>query len=439
MVGQPRVLFVSDNRDNPNWGSRSTSMALLELLESGGLKPNATVMDSDVRLTTPVARLAPLDAALARRPFTRLARAALARGDRTRKILDGYLGVTDDVSDDPITSVNRWLEAPREPFVRWPELIRNADAVIINGEGSMIFTPHPRREQRFHLALMQLALTQGVPYLYVNALASDPPLEPRNEKMYQESVRLLRSASLVTARDPESQRYFTAMAPDVPATYVPDAVFTWYSRLNHQHLKDLLAAPEYLKPFHPRPDLLGEWRFDTPYLCVGGSSEAAKDPARALKSYGALARKMKDTGLPVYMTASCSGDAFLEEIARELELPLIPAVTNVWVASAILANAAAVITGRYHPTILAGLGGAPCILLGADSHKTTSVQTMLGYPEIHTFPMFPDTESIAAIARQVAHVLEERAAWSRQIRSTAEERAGEAAGLAALLGQACRR
>lgn len=410
-------------------------MALLELLERGGLRPNATVMDSEVRRATPVARLAPLDRALAHGSLTRVARVALARGDRTRRLMRRYLGVTDDVSEDPAESVARWLSTPRAPFDRWPELLENADVMIINGEGSMIFTRQPRREQRFHLALMQLALTQGVPYMYVNALASDPPTEPRNERMYAESVRLLRSALRVTARDPESQSYFASMARDVPSTYVPDAVFSWYSRLNDPRLRGHLAAPELLKPFHPHPDLLGEWRFDAPYLCVGGSSEAAKEPARARESYGALARRMKAIGLPVYVTASCSGDAFLEEVARDVGLPLVPATTNVWAASGILANAAAVVTGRYHPTILAGLGGVPCVLLGADSHKTTSVQKMLGYPEIKTFPVFPDASSIEAIARQVERVLEERTAWSAQIRASAEERAVEASAMSSLLGQ----
>ena len=274
-------------------------MALLELLERGGLRPNATVMDSEVRRATPVARLAPLDRALAHGSLTRVARVALARGDRTRRLMRRYLGVTDDVSEDPAESVARWLSTPRAPFDRWPELLENADVMIINGEGSMIFTRQPRREQRFHLALMQLALTQGVPYMYVNALASDPPTEPRNERMYAESVRLLRSALRVTARDPESQSYFASMARDVPSTYVPDAVFSWYSRVNDPRLRGHLAAPELLKPFHPHPDLLGEWRFDAPYLCVGGSSEAAKEPARARESYGALARRMKAIGLPV--------------------------------------------------------------------------------------------------------------------------------------------
>lgn len=430
------VLLVSDNRDNANWGSRSTTMALLELLGRNGYHPSDTVYDAEVRTPTPVARWSSLDSAISSGVLAGLTAKALGRGERTRRVMGRYLGITDDVSDDPTATVSRWVDRPRKPFSRWIEAVRTAELVVINGEGSMIFTQEPRREQRFHLAIMQLALSNGVPYMYLNALASDPPSEPRNQRMYSESARLLRSARLVTSRDPDSLAYFEAMSSDIPAMYVPDAVFTWFERLNDPSAQAILTRPEYLVPYGDHPAELGEWRFDKPYLLLGGSSEAAKDPSRARASYGRLARHLAGLGLPLYLTASCTGDAFLEGLASEMGLPLVPATTNVWAAAAILANAEVVVTGRYHPSILAGLGGTPGILLGADSHKTTSVQKMLGYPEIETFPVFPDEAACAAIVARVKDLIARRDAWSTQILSHCAMRAQEARGLGSLVERA---
>ncbi len=404
----PRVLLVSDNRDNPNWGSRSTTMALIELLTSSGLAPTARFMDSEVRRLVPVATTGAVDSLLKNKRVVRLVSLAMARGPRASSVTSNLIGVADSVSDDPVRSVANWIDHPRPPFDGWLKRVEESDVVVINGEGSMIFTPRARREQRFHLALMELARQRGIPYLYVNALASDPPSGERNEGMRRESIRLLEGAHAVTARDPESLRYFHTMSSDIAATYIPDAVFSWYERLRDPSSAVMLAATEYLKPFVDLPDKLGHWDFSAPYLCVGGSSEAAKDPARARATYTTLIRRLSQLGLPLYVTASCLGDAFLEDIARDLELPLIPATTNVWAAASILANAAVVVTGRYHPAILAGLGGTHAVMLGADSHKAVSVQEMLGYPEPKAFSVFPDANEVNTIASRVEAALADR-------------------------------
>lgn len=434
----PRTLLISDNRDNDNWGSRATTGALLEMLIANGLAPETSVSDAEVRRTTPFSRFGPVDRMVAGERVAKLAAAALDRGQRWRALLSSLFGMTDAVSDDPVASVAAWRGRPREPFVRWRESVADADLVIINGEGSMIFTTRSRREQRFHLAMMQLALESGVNYAYVNALVSDPPTPARNEQTKRESTRLLRSAMCVTTRDAESAEYLSGMSEDIPATFVPDALFTWHARVNDPTLRSALEFPELLKPFGAAPQRLGNWRFDRPYLCVGGSATAAHDQVRARDSYGRLVRKLERLGLPLYLTASTSGDAFLESIARDTGHPFVPPSTNVWAASAILANAAAVVTGRYHPAILAGLGGAPGILLGSDSHKTASVQPLLGYPETVVFPTLPDEVTSEAIARRVEIVLAERQAWSDQIQATVARRAEHAAELGPMLRNALR-
>lgn len=368
----PRVLLVSDNRDNANWGSRATTMALLELMAAAGLSPSDRVLDGEVRSRVALAD-GPVAGRLLRRPaLARLAGAGLARGGRTRLSLE-RLGVRDAVSDDPAQTVRRWRRSGREPLAEWIARVERADAVVVNGEGSMIFTTPSR---------------------------------------------------LVTTRDPWSQAFLHEVAPEVASVYVPDSVFAWKGRVGRG--RDLLARPEYLTPFHDRPDRLGTWDFQRPYICVGGSSEAAKEPKRAAASYQRLLQALPELGYPVVVTVSSTGDAFLEELAHELGLPLVPADTNVMVATEILAHAELVVTGRYHPAILAGLGGVPGVLLGADSHKTASVQQMLGYPDIHVFAEQPTAADVSAILQRARRVLAERQRWQEAIETALALRAAEA-------------
>ena len=419
----PRVLLVSDNRDNANWGSRATTMALLELMAAAGLSPSDRVMDAEVRSRVALAD-GPVTGRLLRRPaVARLAGAGLARGGRTRSTLE-RLGVRDAASDDPVQTVRRWRRSGREPLAEWIARVEGADAVVINGEGSMIFTTPSRLEQRFHLAVMQLAHEAGVPFAYLNALVADPANGPRNAATVAATQRLLPQARLVTTRDPWSQAFLREVAPEVDSVYVPDSVFVWNGRVGRG--RDLLARPEYLTPFHDRPDRLGTWDFQRPYICVGGSSEAAKEPKRAAASYQRLLQALPELGYPVVVTVSSTGDAFLEELAHELGLPLVPADTNVMVATEILAHAELVVTGRYHPAILAGLGGVPGVLLGADSHKTASVQQMLGYPDIHVFAEQPTAADVSAILQRARRVLAERQRWQEAIETALALRAAEA-------------
>lgn len=419
----PRVLLVSDNRDNANWGSRATTMALLELMAAAGLSPSDRVLDGEVRSRVALAD-GPVAGRLLRQPaLARLAGAGLARGGRTRLSLE-RLGVRDAVSDDPAETVRRWRRSGREPLAEWIARVERADAVVVNGEGSMIFTTPSRLEQRFHLAVMQLAHEADVPFAYVNALVADPANGPRNAATVAATRRLLPQARLVTTRDPWSQAFLREVAPEVASVYVPDSVFAWKGRVGRG--RDLLARPEYLTPFHERPDRLGTWDFQRPYICVGGSSEAAKDPKRAAASYRRLLQALPELGYPLVVTVSSTGDAFLEELAHELGLPLVPADTNVMVATEILAHAELVVTGRYHPAILAGLGGVPGVLLGADSHKTASVQQMLGYPDIHVFAEQPTAADVSAILQRARRVLAERQRWQEAIETALALRAAEA-------------
>src|SRR5690606_13062734 len=151
-------------------------------------------------------------------------------GGRTRLVLERVLGLHDAASDDPRETVRRWRRSGREPLAQWIARVERADALIVNGEGSMIFTTPSRLEQTFHLALMQVAHEARVPFAYINALVADPAQGTRNTASLSATQRLLPHARIVTTRDPWSQEFIRAVAPEANATYVPDALFAWHGR-----------------------------------------------------------------------------------------------------------------------------------------------------------------------------------------------------------------
>ncbi len=81
----------------------------------------------------------------------------------------------------------------------------------------------------------------------------------------------------------------------------------------------------------------------------------------------------------------------------------MPWNTPIMMAGAILANARAFVSGRFHPAIFASLGGTPCVFLDAHSHKMASLQKTLEYDVHSTFPAMPvgrDIDEIASLSQR---------------------------------------
>lgn len=113
-----------------------------------------------------------------------------------------------------------------------------------------------------------------------------------------------------------------------------------------------------------------------------GSSAAAWNPKRAKPHYEALTQALKKLGQPLVLVQTCEGDAFLEDVAKEAGVPFIPVNIPVMAGAAVLARAEVFVSGRWHPSIMATLGGTPCVFLGSNSHKTRSLQEQIGYASI---------------------------------------------------------
>ncbi|HAP21234.1 MAG TPA: hypothetical protein DCR27_08140, partial [Lachnospiraceae bacterium] len=102
----------------------------------------------------------------------------------------------------------------------------------------------------------------------------------------------------------------------------------------------------------------------------------------------------------------------------------IPVQIPIIVGLNLLAHAGLYISGRYHPSIMASLGGTPCIFLGANSHKNMGLQEMLEYKvckEYHSCPTHEDIKEICSKAAKLIGHQEIR----KNIEASAVERAEE--------------
>jgi polysaccharide pyruvyl transferase WcaK-like protein len=247
---------------------------------------------------------------------------------------------------------------------------------------------------------MRYAKTLGKYVAYVNAGASDCPKSGRNEEIYSQATEIMGKIDFVAARDRTSLAYFREMGITENVRYLPDALFTWPSFQRKRFFEYDLPV-DYFVPFPEYPETTRSLNLPSEYICLGGSSSAAWFQNPATPAYKHLALQLREIDLPILLIESCTGDSFMRSIAVDTSLPLIPVQTNIQVASDILANARVFVSGRYHPSILASLGGTPCVFLSSNSHKTLSLQQTLQYDAPWEASSIPSEEDSDAIVRTV--------------------------------------
>ena len=141
----------------------------------------------------------------------------------------------------------------------------------------------------------------------------------------------------------------------------------------------------------------------------------------AIEAYSNLAQRIrKELDCNVYLIDVDEGDEFLIEVGRRTHIPVIPMDIPLIPAAKILANARAYISGRYHPSILASLGGTPCVFMGSNSHKTTSIQELLQYETIKEYNVLPDDDECSKIICDAREKIN-----NRELRKTIKNRAYE--------------
>ena len=154
-----------------------------------------------------------------------------------------------------------------------------------------------------------------------------------------------------------------------------------------------------------------EFDFSKPYICISGSSavgNASKNKKEAIDKYSELVNKVKNEfkEYNIFLVEVCEGDAFLNDVSKITNTPIIAIDTPILAVGKILANSRVFISGRYHPAILSSLGGTPCIFMSSNSHKTRSVQELLKYDEIKEYNVLPNADEINEIIKKAREDIE---------------------------------
>jgi hypothetical protein len=220
--------------------------------------------------------------------------------------------------------------------------------------------------------------------------------------------------------------------PAVKASYLPDSLFAWFPRLAEECVRPPLNG-NFLLPHPEQEEYWDKLDFSRPYICIGGGALAASQPARAIECYQRLVDAMKELGYAIYLTENDGPDEFLQTVAREKQVGIIPVNTPILMCGAVLARARLFISGRYHPSILASLGGTPCIFLGSHAHKMGSLAKVLEYDDGRQFNGFPDEPEIAEIVAAGKKYLAQGDGLRGRIRNVAQRRYEEVLKLPAYL------
>jgi polysaccharide pyruvyl transferase WcaK-like protein len=428
-----KVFFVGDNRTTVNWG-RGASIALGQLLSSS--------FEITGRVTGDFFDLSAAEGAyvggfLPSR-YGGLFRYLLLRKWRRPFAwyikLEELLGARDFIAGDPSISIdNLMAHKHRQPaLARIYDQAAESDLVVLDGDGDIIFSTPPRRQTLFLLAMVELGLRLKKPVFLVNSMISDCPLTGRNNTTLGAARRLLAQCRAVSLRDHESLEYVQREMPETNASFIPDSLFSWFSHYANGSSYPPLNGDCFLP--HPEKDeYWGKLDFSQPYICIGGGALAASDPDRSVQRYALLVDAIRQLGYCVYLTENDLPDSFLQRVATEKNVGIVPANAPIRLCGAVLAHARLFISGRYHPSIFASLGGTPCIFLGSHAHKMGSLSGVLKYEVHRQFSGFPSDADIAEIVSMARKYLNQGETLRAEIRQVAKLRCDESTQLPSFL------
>jgi polysaccharide pyruvyl transferase WcaK-like protein len=428
-----KVFFVGDNRTTVGWG-RGASLALSQLL-SASFEVTGRVSGDFFDLST--AEAGYVGTLMAPRYYRHFRYLLLRRWRRPIAWyinLERLFGAKDFIAEDPTVSIDNLLaHKHRHPaLARIYDQATEADLLVLDGDGDIIFSTPPRRVTLFLLAMIELGIRLKKPVFLVNSMISDCPLTGRNKTTLAAAKRLLAQCRAVALRDPESLEYVQKEMPETNSSLIPDSLFAWFSLYANDSSHPPLNG-DFLLP-HPEIDeYWGKLDFSEPYICIGGGALVGSQPDRSVQCYARLIDAIRQIGYRVYLTENDLPDSFLQRVAREKNVGIVPADAPILLCGAVLAHARLFISGRYHPSIFASLGGTPCIFLGSHAHKMGSLSRVLEYDVHREFNAFPNDSDIAEIVSTARNYLDQGETLRARIRRVAKLRSDEATQLPAFL------
>lgn len=400
-----KVCILSDNRTGLNWGARATSIALSQLVSEKHEIVGTIYNDlktKNIHLYHKVLGIFPT------RYFTN--KTLTRKQDLIEKVLVklNLLKRVHLCTLDFKKNIENYSKfAAIHPDLKYIERqLSSAELLVVNGEGDMIFTAE-RKTLIFLLIIMQIAINRGIKVAFINAMVSYPNNITTEEKLSKndilvknECLKILAQCYIIQLRENKSADLLSAIAPNLNHKVVPDALFTWYKQVNDVELQDSNAVlgRDMEKSY-------GAFDFKKPYIVISGSSIFAKRKREdIIKSYVKLVESLKSESYNTYLLAPCSQDNFLNEVGALTNTKVISVHTAVFWGAKVLANAQLYISGRYHPSIMASLGGTPLICFESNSHKMVGLQELIGAQKHVTHFDLPlsdaDIVSISQISKE---------------------------------------
>ena len=141
--------------------------------------------------------------------------------------------------------------------------------------------------------------------------------------------------------------------------------------------------------------------FSKPYVAVSSASrEKYRDDKEYIDRYVVLVNALK-AQYRVVIVQTCGGEDFLKHVAKLTNTKIIDVHTNILFGMSVLTNAQCYVSGRWHPSSLASLGGTPCVMMSSNSHKSMAIYEELEYDDKVLFSNLPSDDEIAEILAKV--------------------------------------
>lgn len=433
-----KIVYVGDNRNRGNFGCRATSTALSQLISINnqivGVVSGKYTNSDNGQLFFYQHYPKWIYRKLGKFKYWNDLKTGLYLFARLIKGHHYYFSNFDFISYDLDKSIENLIRCiPANPGLAEMDLRQyDFDALVVNGEGSFIFATPPWRECLVETMLMHWALKMGKKVYYLNGMLSDDPYTERNNKTIDLVKSVFSKVQVVQIREYESLEYAKQHFTDSNIVIRPDALFSWYDYINDS--QPVVNGRYFIGPSGANDASFFVYDFSKPYICIAGSSSAglaSRSCEQVVKTYLNLVNLVRNAfDMDIYLVEVCEGDHFLRDVSRGTGVPLIPIDTPILAAAKILANARAFISGRYHPAILASLGGTPCVFMSSNSHKTHSLQVLLEYENVIEHPVLPTNDDCEKIIAEVKEKLFKGNELRQKIKSCAYRLSVEAKTIA---------
>jgi hypothetical protein len=314
-----------------------------------------------------------------------------------------------DAAPSPEQAVETFLTAPAlDPY---RTLIARSRLVLVNAEGSF----YDRQVKGLAACVLAIAARRlGAKVAIVNhsAALTDPVMRAYVVAAYE-------AADFVSLREARSAAFLSGAGDRVEVS--ADAAFTHVAT----PIRPLDLPARLPRTF---PDDTLDIAIGPRPVLIGGSSvllRPDRDPVD-VRAIGRLCDRIVASGRSICLYSADEADnRVLRPIALRMGVPLLPASWGIEQIGPVLAGASALISGRWHASILAACFGTPSILGDANFFKTAAFHDVLGLD----LPMF-DYATLDADADGIIAALDRIEAGGADLREAVRAKAVEQAALA---------